>query len=197
MSGFATALERQKWLRSCEGRARSNAKKKGFAYDIDGFAETLWRRQRGRCAVTDVEFDLRRFDKALVKYPYGPSIDRIHSDDGYTKENVRLVCIAVNFGLGQWGDEVFLDLARAAVRFDQKKTKVVTDTLKAWRAEQESRIKAAVEVLEKLPPEEQPHQRHRIAGLRAALKKGPRYMSEIAFKAAQSRRRSATTQLFV
>jgi hypothetical protein len=188
MAGFASAIEREKWLRSCEGRARSNAKRKGLAYDIDGFAETLWRRQDGCCAVTGIEFHFKRFEKALVKCPYGPSIDRINSDGGYTKKNVRLVCIAVNFGLGQWGDEVFLDLARAAVRLDRKKTIVVTDTLEVWRAEQESRIKAAIEVLGQLPPEEQPHQRHRIAGLRAALTKGPKYMSESAFKAARSRR---------
>ena len=51
----------------------------------------------------------------LVKHPFAPSLDRISSQGGYTADNVRLVCIAVNFGMGQWGEELYLTFARAAV----------------------------------------------------------------------------------
>jgi hypothetical protein len=34
-------------------------------------------------------------------------------------DNVRLVCVAVNFGMGQWGQEVFLTLASAATDLEK------------------------------------------------------------------------------
>ena len=43
------------------------------------------------------------------------------SNGGYPKDNVRLVCVAVNFGMGQWGEEVFLTLAQAAVERENQK----------------------------------------------------------------------------
>jgi hypothetical protein len=35
-------------------------------------------------------------------------------------DNMRLVCVAVNFGMGQWGEEVFLTLARAAADHEKR-----------------------------------------------------------------------------
>jgi hypothetical protein len=34
---------------------------------------------------------------------------------------VRLVCVAVNFGMGQWDEEVFLTLAQAAVEREKQR----------------------------------------------------------------------------
>ena len=59
-------------------------------------------------------------------HPIAPSIDRRLSAGGYAPDNVRLVCVAVNFGLGQWGDEVFLSLARAAADFEKQKATALT-----------------------------------------------------------------------
>jgi hypothetical protein len=84
------------------------------------FAATLYERQHGRCAVSGVKFDLERFPDALVKHPFAPSIDRILSTGHYTPDNVRLVCVAVNFGMGEWGLEVYMTLARAAVAREAK-----------------------------------------------------------------------------
>ena len=50
------------------------------------------------------------------KGPYGPSIDRINGNAGYTPSNVRIVCIAVNFALNSWGLEAFLPVARALAK---------------------------------------------------------------------------------
>jgi len=195
MPDLRNKADRAKCLRECERRASANAKNKRREYDLpEGYAETLWNNQHGHCAVTNLRFHLERFNDAFVKYPYGPSIDRIDSKLGYAPGNVRLVCVAVNFGLGQWGDEMFLALAKAAAEFDRHKRLVAGGSIEEWRVRQLSRIAAAEEVFGKLPPEEQPCQRHRIAGLKAALTKGPKYMSEIAFEAAESRRRSATAQ---
>jgi hypothetical protein len=48
-----------------------------------------------------------------LKGPYGPSLDRIDSRGTYAKDNVRIVCVAVNFALNSWGLEAFLPIARA------------------------------------------------------------------------------------
>jgi hypothetical protein len=69
--------------------------------------ETLYARQEGRCEVTRLPFTRQRFDEALVKHPFAPSIDRRSSSGGYTTDNVRLVCVAVNFRMGHNGSRRF------------------------------------------------------------------------------------------
>lgn len=39
--------------------------------------------------------------------PYSPSLDRIDTSRGYTKDNVRLVVYAVNIMLMDWGESIF------------------------------------------------------------------------------------------
>jgi len=60
----------------------------------------------GRCAVTGISFGLHRPD-GWLRRPFAPSIDRIDSKVGYDPENVRLVCVAVNIAMNEWGEEVF------------------------------------------------------------------------------------------
>src|SRR5215212_9033160 len=103
---------RARWLRRLVSNARRRGK--GFALS-DHIAERLYQQQRGRCAVTGIRFSMERWEKAVVKPPFAPSMDRRDSEVGYTDENVRLVCVATNFGMGQWGEGVFLSLAYAAV----------------------------------------------------------------------------------
>jgi hypothetical protein len=78
--------------------------------------EGMFRAQGGRCAVSGLPFSMKRYANAFVKHPFAPSLDRIKCRSGYKRGNVRLVCTAVNFGLGQWGDEVFRAIAEATVR---------------------------------------------------------------------------------
>lgn len=55
---------------------------------------SMYLRQNGRCAVSDVKFALRseKSGRSMLK----PSIDRIDSTKGYTRDNVHIVCAAVN-----------------------------------------------------------------------------------------------------
>lgn len=62
---------------------------------------------------------MRRFGTALGKHPVAPSLDRRDSRGGYTVDNVRLVRVCVNFGMGPWGQEAYLHCARAAVEHDR------------------------------------------------------------------------------
>lgn len=50
-----------------------------------------------------------------VKNPWAPSVDRIDSKGGYTKDNVRITCWAFNMAKGPWNEEVFAKMARSYV----------------------------------------------------------------------------------
>jgi hypothetical protein len=43
-------------------------------------------------------------------------LDRIDPEGLYAADNCRLVMVAINFALNAWGEEVYVCLARAAVR---------------------------------------------------------------------------------
>jgi hypothetical protein len=154
------------------------------------FAATLYERQHGRCAVSGVKFDLERFPDALVKHPFAPSIDRILSSGHYTRENVRLVCVAVNFGMGEWGLEVYMTLARAAVAREAKERRdpyLQGDS--DWHARPREKIAAAKTLRDSLPEVERGPMSGRIRALKAALKKGPEGLREGARRARETLRR--------
>jgi hypothetical protein len=138
------------------------------------FVLTLYDQQKGRCAVSGFEFNLQRFPEALVKYPFAPSIDRRLSSGGYTEDNVRLVCVAVNFGMGQWGEELYTTLARAAVDRESKDPTIPDPAGDAdWKARQRERIAAAEVLRNRLREPERGSLRRDIAILKRALTMGP------------------------
>ena len=92
-------LTMTKWLRALVPRSRHRAERSGFVHDLpDDQGRQLFQRQKGLCAISGLPFSLTEFAGVLVKHPFAPSLDRISSRGGYTVNNVRLVCIAVNFG---------------------------------------------------------------------------------------------------
>ena len=74
----------------------------------------LYRAQGGRCALSG----LRQVGSGKVLRPFAPSLDRIDSTGGYTRDNVRLVCQAVNFALNAYGEDVFREIATATAGFE-------------------------------------------------------------------------------
>lgn len=94
---------------------RQRAKKFNLEFSLDKeFIEQLYNNQNGKCLITGVEFNFDK-NKCLSRRPFAPSIDRINSKLGYTKDNVRLICVAVNLSLNEFGDEVFDKICRAYV----------------------------------------------------------------------------------
>lgn len=90
-------------------RARQNAKgRRGLSFslsrhDIHRMLEDVnW-----RCAVTRTPFSLEIVGKHK---PFAPSIDRIDCAIGYEPENCRMVCVATNFAMNQWGERVLRTL---------------------------------------------------------------------------------------
>lgn len=66
-------------------------------------------KQGNRCALTGIPFRMSRTEAR--NRPFAPSIDRISSFEGYTTANSRVICLAVNLALNQWGDATFAEVA--------------------------------------------------------------------------------------
>jgi hypothetical protein len=95
---------------------RKRAKERKLVYNLDiVFLLELYAVQKSKCAVTGIDFDFT-FDKKFSKRPFSPSVDRINSKFGYTKDNVRLVCSSVNTALSEYGDEIFDKICQAYIR---------------------------------------------------------------------------------
>ncbi len=104
----------------CVRNARRRATLRGLEFEITNVvAQQLWARCLGRCELTDIKFDFS--ESAHDRRPFAPSIDRIDSGKGYTESNVRVVCVAVNLAMNQWGEDV---LRKIAVGVLQKKISI-------------------------------------------------------------------------
>lgn len=197
-------LTMTKWLRALASRSRHRARRSGFLHNLpDDAGEQLFRQQKGLCAISGLPFSLTEFADVLVKHPFAPSLDRISSRSGYTADNVRLVCIAVNFGMGQWGEELYLTFARAAVdrsNHADNAMSVATDAgsrsssanadvdpIAIWLVAQRERLAAAEEIASTLSGEPLLRQRRRIASLKRNLTLGPDGLKAAAAKAVRTR----------
>jgi hypothetical protein len=90
--------------------SRVRSRKKGLEHDLDiNWALAKWEQQKGCCLITGIQLEidtpLRSSSKDLN--PFSPSLDRIRCDGGYTKDNTRIVCVAVNLAMNRFGVEVF------------------------------------------------------------------------------------------
>lgn len=99
-------------------------KKRGqeIEFDLD-YLEELFHKQEGRCAMTGLVFDLLSSSRIKKFRPFSVSVDRVDSTKGYTKDNIRLVCVAFNLALNAFGEEIFHKMARAYI--DKKNSEIV------------------------------------------------------------------------
>lgn len=87
--------------------AKTRAKKKGFDFDLTPeFAKELLTKSDYKCAVTGLEMNLESASRKKAN-AFKCSLDRIDSNGGYTQNNVRFVCWAVNQMKSDRTDEEF------------------------------------------------------------------------------------------
>ncbi len=86
-------------------RTRSKKYKLEFIITLQDILD-LYEIQNKKCLLTNIDFSLERKGRKN-KNPFAPSIDRINSEKGYTKNNIRLVCVIVNLALNNFGDIIF------------------------------------------------------------------------------------------
>ena len=103
----ATSVLRRIYRRTLSRASRLDISVELTAEDLFG----MYDRQLGRCAMTDIELDLTNGRTKGHKRPWAPSLDRIDNKNGYTKANCRLVCVAANFAMNEWGESVLREMA--------------------------------------------------------------------------------------
>lgn len=102
-----------KWVCS---RHRIRAKEYGVPFDLTpGDIHALMRATEFRCSVSGIALT-RKVGPSATPDPWSASIDRIEPRHGYLKDNARVVCLAANIAMNQWGYDTMLRLSRAVVR---------------------------------------------------------------------------------
>lgn len=105
---YKNARARRPWLHPFQS-ARKRALDKGLAFDLT--REWCDQTYTGKCALTGLEFIIG----TKHSRPFSPSIDRIESSGGYTKDNCRFVLFAVNSFKGTGTDEDMLRIAKSLI----------------------------------------------------------------------------------
>jgi hypothetical protein len=95
----------------CAASGRAKQKGKTFNLTRSDLMELL-ERSGGKCEVTKIPFNFSNTGE-FSKRPFVPSIDRINPKGIYEKTNCRIVCLAANIAMNEWGETVFKTVAKA------------------------------------------------------------------------------------
>jgi hypothetical protein len=90
--------------------AKQRAKTFNREYDLDR-AWLIEHMSAGVCEVTGIPFELSNGDTRVR--PFSPSVDRIDSSKGYTKDNCRVVLTIYNTAKNEFSDADVLKMATA------------------------------------------------------------------------------------
>lgn len=105
-------------------RARKSARTRGISWALEEpDLEALVRDANGRCQVTGIAFSAEKA-AAGRRRPWMPSLDRKDNAGGYTPDNVRLVCVAANIAMSDFGIEVFRTVVQSAVDVRKRSVKL-------------------------------------------------------------------------
>lgn len=91
--------------------AKHRAKRDGRNFKLSlGFLEDLWREQNGHCLLSGRKFQWGGGPTRIHRD--APTLDRIDSSLGYTKDNVRLITYQLNIAINHFGLAAFQELAQ-------------------------------------------------------------------------------------
>lgn len=77
----------------------------------------LWKSQRGKCVVSGLDMTYELGEGRLYT---NVSIDQIHPSQGYTIDNIQLVCMAVNQLKSDFGMDIVIALCKAIIEHNQE-----------------------------------------------------------------------------
>lgn len=106
---LTTGLE--PWQLAIYRTTKKRAEKKCVDFEVStqDLADAILR-ANGSCEVTGIQFT-KDIPPRGVRRPWFPSVDRIDSSKGYTKDNIRIVCVAANLAMNTWGEDVLFEMA--------------------------------------------------------------------------------------
>lgn len=113
---------KNKYSHSLEGKftiliyaAQTRAKKKNIDFELDyDWIANQYKNQNGKCLLTNIKLVINECrNTKRSRSPFTMSIDRIDSNQGYTKNNSRLICMAMNLALNEFGEETFQQICEA------------------------------------------------------------------------------------
>lgn len=99
-------------------RVSSNVRHKKRDLEFDLSVEDLQdidKKQNGKCALSGITLEFR--NQYGPSQPYQASVDRIDHNKGYTKDNVRLICIMANYCRNGYTDKDVIEFCRAVALY--------------------------------------------------------------------------------
>ena len=77
--------------------------------------KNVWDSQKGRCAILNHKLKLPEWNLKNKNPNYLASVDRIDSNKGYIKNNIRFVCLTINYAKNKFTDDLlseFINLCK-------------------------------------------------------------------------------------
>lgn len=107
---FALKYKLQQALKGT--RRRSKIKNMFNDLTLD-FLLYLWEKQKGKCALTGIDMTYKFYEGRVNT---NLSVDRINSAKGYSRDNVQLVCMAVNQMKNDLPQKDFIDMCEKVLQ---------------------------------------------------------------------------------
>lgn len=98
--------------------ARKRAEKFGWAYDLDDHLIQIQERvSKMKCEMSGIDLVTGvGAGSQGQRYFNTISLDRIDRDKGYTYQNIRIVCWAMNCAMSTWGEDILLEVVTSWVQ---------------------------------------------------------------------------------
>jgi hypothetical protein len=107
------ALDVNRSLRYHFSAARKSATKRNIGFYItEETIVKLWKKQKGKCALSGIEMTLTHGTSAAMN-PTKISVDRIDNSLGYVDGNVQLILWQANAAKSVWSNQQLIELCKA------------------------------------------------------------------------------------
>ena len=105
------------WAKRLLSNVKKNAKARAIPVDLTlEDVKDLLLACGGRCTLSGIRFSWAGSANGANRHPWIPSLDRIDSQKHYFRDNCRVVCVAVNYALNEFGEDVLLQIAAGMIR---------------------------------------------------------------------------------